>query len=136
MFPLLQSDHADVSSQESLKEDSGHHWTPGIEVAAIVSASALDNKIGLCSRCTSPQTGTGKLVGTGYTGKPIFASSRSSHCRAVIREWGCTVSAAWPSHVHETSLNTCVDKFKSILARTDERVYGFLGLWQPFPGLH
>jgi hypothetical protein len=43
MLPLLRSDRPNVASQKSLGEASGHHWMPGIEVAASVSVVALDN---------------------------------------------------------------------------------------------
>ena len=44
MFPLPQSDRSNVASQKSLGEDSGPHWIPDIEVAARVTAVALDNR--------------------------------------------------------------------------------------------
>jgi hypothetical protein len=82
MFPLPQSGRANVASQKSLGEDSGYHWIPGIEVAAVVIAVALDNRKILGSRWISSQTGLGKPMGPGYTGDPILASltQQSTSC--------------------------------------------------------
>ena len=51
-------------------------------------------------------------------------------------KWGSVVSGGWRSYVHGTFVNSCVDKFKCILARIDERVYGFFAPWQPLFNLH
>lgn len=78
MFPLPQSDRSNVASQKSLGEDSGHHWTPGIEVAARVAVVALDNRRTLGSCHISWRTQPGKPMGPGYRGESVLAAFCSS----------------------------------------------------------
>lgn len=78
MFLLPRSDRPNMASQKSLGEDSGDHWTPGIEVAARVTVVALDNRRTLGSCHISWRTQPGKPMGPGYRGESVLASLRSS----------------------------------------------------------
>lgn len=88
MFPLPQSDRPNVASQKYLGEDSGHHWIPGIEVAAMVTEVALDNRRTLGSRWILSQTGPGMPMNQGYTGEAVLASLRNSRGHVAIRGTG------------------------------------------------
>jgi hypothetical protein len=136
MFPLPQSDRPDVASQKPLGEESGHHWTPGIEVAARVTVLAPDNR-----RTLGVARYRGTLDQEGRWAQAAVVSWHWPLCAAVnvvwpSVKWGPVVSGAWRSYVRGTLVNSCVDKFKRTLARIDERAYGFFAIRQPLSDFH